>query len=1118
MPAHWKFRLEQGDNSFKNAHFVECSGSEYANMGPPVISLHYYYNVYQKFILNGELPVDNCFHVNFKQDSNPSFVFLELREKSKTELIPIIEEIQLNTLENSIFFSNMQPTAICDYYTGVILQYNTRVAQLFNVKEKDTYVGKHFSIVEANKISFQGFQQEISLCLKGELEFREVEYKTLDNNTFWGRCYVSELQINERKLISVTLIPIDIEKSLKTALKKQESLYKLIEENTSDLITLHDENGYLLYINSAVEKMLGYSISDVKGENVFGLIEKNHKKNLILQALEAFKTKSPFVVTYQITRKFGDPIWMESTLQPIKDSVFKDARFMVISRNIDMQYKHQKQILEFSQQLESITSNLQEGVYRSTLSDGIIFANQSFLKMFGFQSFEELNLYDTAKLYANAEERSQLTELLLTVKSYQNEKILFKRKDGSLFYGLNNCRLDFDTSGVMVFDGAIIDMSDFFEQELKLKDSEERYRLLAENATDIIVLYNSKLEMIYISPSCKATLGYTQQEIMEAPHLSLVHPEDAKWVDKLIKKLIEDKIEQYEYTYRLKTKNNGYLWIEVNSKRNFDDQGILLNVILNVRDVTEKIKTQNQLRQAKVKAEKALKTESEFLSVMSHEIRTPLNAILGMANLLKERNSGINQTEIIETLSISSQHLMHLVSDILDFKKIADGKISFEEIEFNPLELFSQAKKLYQANADEKNTSLVLKTSHNIPEILLGDPTRLLQVINNLLSNAIKFTKEGKVVISINFNQLNKDRGLLIFSIKDNGIGIDSRKKDTIFEAFKQENPEINRLYGGTGLGLTIVKSIVDQLNGEIVLESQKGEGSEFTVSLPLKIPNTETYFSKEQFYIEKEFSDLRVFYVDDVELNLLLFRGYCNSWGVSITTEVNSEKALEYLLGNPNYDMICLDLQMPGLDGYNLALKLRNSSSEKLRKVPIYAITAKTQDEVDNLSDFGFNGYLLKPINPDRLKQLFAAILEGRNVDKKVDLNSSITQEVHKSYTEQTSYKIDDKNIILLKELQNLFDTKSDYLNFIELTKTEIEKTKHTLKVNLEKKNNEEISSELHRLKGFISHFGLQETIKLITETRELLKYNDESRISENCSKIDKDLEKIRIGLTETH
>jgi PAS domain S-box-containing protein len=1019
------------------------------------------------------------FTIDFESLSPNKAVFF-ITEPGKEGVKALVDKIGSVPLYESIFNASKEAIILCDFYNGIILKFNEPARKLFLAPKLDSFIGIPSTRVELHAKSFEDTANDVEQVLLGKKLFREVHYQKMSGETFWGRTYISKLEIEGRAYLLFTIEDIEEERAIRKRLKRQESLYKLFAENSADLLSLHDQNGHLIYVNPMVERILGFTPEDLSGENIFKYVEPVHKKALIVEAIEAFSKRRPLTIEFRMLDKFGDWVWVESVIKPIEDPVFEDAKFMAITRNIDFQKKNQLKLVESSQQLESITSNLQEGVYRSTLNDGIIFCNKAFLAMFGFESLAELKDFGSQSLYVNQGERDLLTNKLLKSKSYLNERVQFRRKDGSTFYAINNCRVDFDSMGNMVFDGAITDLTEIFVQEQKIRESEERYRLLAENATDVIVMYNENMEMSYISPSCINMFGYSQVEIKDAPYLGLVHPDDKPWVGKLIKRLIDDKVEQYEYTYRINTKSKGYIWIEVNSKRNFDKNGKLLNSILNVRDVTEKIKTQNQLREAKVRAEKALKAESEFLSVMSHEIKTPLNAIVGMTNLLNSKNSGLNTQEIVETLAQSSKHLMHLVSDLLDFKKISSGNIEIEEISFNPMEIFRQAKKLYESTAAEKNNKLILKAVSTLPSEIMGDPTRLSQIINNLLSNALKFTENGEVTVSIDYKVEDKKR-YLNFKVVDTGIGIEKGKIKSIFEAFKQENPEISRLYGGTGLGLTIVKSIISQMGGKIEVNSEKNKGTCFDISIPVKEPLGEKGKRKRDFKDSILPANLKVYCVDDVELNLLLVNGYCHTWGVNIATESNPVAALNHLSEN-EYDLIFLDLQMPEIDGYEIAQKLRQNPNPKIATTPIFAITAKTQDELKNLESFGFNGFLLKPLNPERLHKVlsdFCELHESESIEKE-----QITEDL-------TQKESEEQLIPNLDTLRYLFDSNDEFNHFINLTVQEIENTVSSIDKNNLENNFEVLSAELHKLKGFISHFGLSQIIEEINALRNSLKMN---------------------------
>lgn len=390
------------------------------------------------------------------------------------------------------------------------------------------------------------------------------------------------------------------------------------------------------------------------------------------------------------------------------------------------------------------------------------------------------------------------------------------------------------------------------------------------------------------------------------------------------------------------------------------------------------LKEKNQeLIIAKNNAEKASKARSEFLSTVSHELRTPLNAINGITHLLLEENPKKSQLKYLNSLQFSGNYLATFINEILEINKIDANKIELEYIPFQLKELATNIQSSLQKFALTNQNEFILKYDENIPELIIGDPTKLSQVFLNLINNALKFTHNGRVTIVVNLVESNNENLKINFQIIDTGIGIPEDKLALVFENFSQGSVEINRKYGGTGLGLTIVKKLVRVLGGKIKLKSTPGKGSTFEFTLPFKkAENIEKVPEKVFNYDEENFKSKKILLVEDNKINQMITKKMLENKGIICLIIDNGEGAVQ-LMNNPEheYDLVLMDVHLPGINGTAATAQIRKFDS----KTPIIALTAISLDENrEMLLSYGMNDVITKPFIPEEFYTIISKYLQN--------------------------------------------------------------------------------------------------------------------------------------------
>ncbi len=377
-----------------------------------------------------------------------------------------------------------------------------------------------------------------------------------------------------------------------------------------------------------------------------------------------------------------------------------------------------------------------------------------------------------------------------------------------------------------------------------------------------------------------------------------------------------------------------------------------------------------ELQIAKDNAEKASQARAEFLSTVSHELRTPLNAINGITHLLIEDSPRENQLHYLNSLKFSGNYLLTFINEILEINRIESNTIEIEYIDFNIKQLLLDIQNSMVEIASTNNNKFVLEIDENVPEILLGDPTKLSQIFINLINNALKFTQNGIVTVTAKVVEHGEDYTRINFAISDTGIGIPEDKQESIFESFSQGSIEINRKYGGTGLGLTIVKKIVDLLGGEINLKSQVGVGTTFGFELNLFNGKKEIILEKVNLYSDEVLKDKNILVVEDNKINQMVTKKMLEKKGIKCFIVDNGEEAVEMMSKENHYDLVLMDVHLPGINGTIATQKIREFDAEK----PIIALTAISLNENrEMLLSFGMTDVITKPFEPENFYRVIA-------------------------------------------------------------------------------------------------------------------------------------------------
>lgn len=517
------------------------------------------------------------------------------------------------------------------------------------------------------------------------------------------------------------------------------------------------------------------------------------------------------------------------------------------------------------------------------------------------------------------------------------------------------------------------DITSLVKSQDELQNDLDLYRVLASNIPDInLFLFNKELRFILAEGSEMKNNGFTRKSF-EGKLLTDISSEATKalW-EPLFLKALSGKEISTEYKY-----NNYYylIWVvPLRDSHNETYAGIAIT-----QNITDDKRIEQKLKRSKENAEKANRAKSEFLARVSHEIRTPLNAILGFTEQLHQTHLNKKQTDYVKIIDKSSEHLLSLINDILILSKIEARQINFEH---NPFKVEHTIKYVHNAllvKAREKNLSLTYEIDENLDQVLLGDSFRLRQILMNMVSNAVKFTHSGYVELRCFMVDENDNEVNVRFDIIDTGIGIKSDHLKTIFEQFQQADSSITKQYGGTGLGLTICKNLIEMQNGNLSVSSQERMGSTFTFIIPYKKGKETDIIPESMGIVDSEkLQNKRVLLVDDDSVNRLLGKTILEKFACQFDIAINGSEAIQKLK-QQTYDIVLLDIHMPDISGTDVARFLRFDMKDTTTKM--VAVTAAVmKDDIQRYYKAGINDFLVKPFKEIYLFNKMCEVLQIQN------------------------------------------------------------------------------------------------------------------------------------------
>ena len=754
------------------------------------------------------------------------------------------------------------------------------------------------------------------------------------------------------------------------------------------------ENSHLTYTN--VWESMGYDAAtgptDFPSTSAI-LFHPIDRERVMREIQELFDSnRQDYESEFRVRWQDGSTRWHLSRGTVLRDPEGKPVRFIGTSADITALKRAEEAMRERERQLDSLMGHVPGLAYRALADDHwtALFVSRGIEDLSGYPADEftsrRLNYADIMLPEDRPATREAVFTALRERRMYEVEHRI-RHKDGSIRWIWARGHGVFAPDGSLRFiEGLNLDMTSQKQAEEALRESEERFRGTFENAAVGICHTHPTGQFLRVNETFCAILGYPREELLRKQFQDITHPDDLVASTELFAGMMRGDTPGYTIEKRYVRKDGSPIWAELFASLQRDAAGKPAYLIGVIQDTSERQRLDADLRQAKDAAEAANQAKDEFLANVSHEIRTPMNAILGMTELALDTELTEDQRHCLDTVKSAGDNLLIIINDLLDFTKIAAGKLELDLADFSLRTVVGDTLRTLAIRAHKKGLELIYDVNLNVPDGLVGDAGRLRQVLLNLVGNAIKFTDEGEVVVRVELDEAAEARHDeyvdLRFVVRDTGIGIPRDKHERVFRAFEQEDTSTTRKYGGTGLGLTIAARLAALMGGRITVESEPGVGSTFAFT---------ANFGRQSRALRQPLAaapdvlrDLAVMVVDDNATNRRICEKWLHDWQMKPTCVETGVAALEALsqhaAGRSPYELILLDAHMPDMDGYALAARIRKRAELSAARIVLLTSGDRVGD-LARIHELQIDAHLLKPVTQERLLETIMQVMNRRDV-----------------------------------------------------------------------------------------------------------------------------------------
>jgi PAS domain S-box-containing protein len=799
----------------------------------------------------------------------------------------------------------------------------------------------------------------------------------------------------------------------------------LAVEQSPASVMITNLDGLVEYVNPGFVNTTGYSSEEALGHNPRLLRSGLHTPQFY-QAMWATLLRGEVWRGELCNRKKnGELFWEDATLAPVLDGEGHTTHFVAVKMDITPRKQAEMELRATTAFQQALLNSAAHAIIATRCDGTITTFNAGAERMLGYRAEEVVGRVTPAQFHDAEEIRQQAQRLsaelnLWVAPGFETfvakarlglpcvQEWTYCRRDSSRLAVSLSVTAIRDCTGMIVgFMGIAQDITDRKQAEEALRASEQRYRLLAENMRDVVWTGELSMRLNYISPSITLLTGYTPEEWLGMELEQKFTPASAAYLTKHYFAILDEacrdpstmaRVQRMEAEYC--RKDGSTVWAELNLSWIVGPDGKPAGFLGVSRDITARKQAEQEqqqyarqleeanreLERASIVAHEASQAKSEFLANMSHELRTPLNGVIGMTELLRNTSLDEHQRQFVEACYASGRSLLGLINDILDFSKIEAGKLELEQHEFELAAVVRETLETMGYQAREKGLELVLQLDSQTPAHVVGDSTRIRQVLVNLIGNALKFTEQGSIMVRIAPAVLTPDRPAVRFEISDTGIGIPADRLGRLFQSFSQADSSTTRRFGGTGLGLAICKRLVELMEGRIGVESLAGQGSTFWFVIPLlpapsppgTVPGDSPSAATTQPSSAETLRGRRVLLAEDNRVNQMFVREVCREFGIDCHIAANGQEALEAVAAE-RFDLLLMDCQMPVMDGFEATRRIREleSNGTLAGHVPVIALTANAiRGDRERCLAAGMDSYLSKPFDPSQLLTAMGDVL----------------------------------------------------------------------------------------------------------------------------------------------